>query len=117
MEHWEDVDSTRHINVSSMQKDIHFNSQALRREFGNQFNKFAVKLLNSKEMVSHLPRKYSRIAWYFLAHGGSISVEVSGHCQHYKQVCDRMEIPCRVTFTCSRKAMLNWLKVLLMKKV
>ena len=33
-------------------------SQALRREFDNQFNKFAVKLLNSEEIVSYLPREY-----------------------------------------------------------
>ena len=62
-----------------MQKDIYFHSQALRREFDNQFNKFDVKLLNGEEMVGHLPREYSRIACYFLARGGSISVEVSGH--------------------------------------
>ena len=39
--------------------------------------KFAVKVLNGEETVGHLPRKFSRIAWYFLACGGSISVEVS----------------------------------------
>ena len=60
-----------------MQKDSYFNSQALQREFDNQCNKFAFKLLNGKEMVSHLPHEYSRIAWYFLACGGSISVEVA----------------------------------------
>ena len=57
-----------------MQKRHLFSSQALRREFDNQFNKFAVKLLNGEEMIGHLPRDY-----YFLACGGSISVEVSGH--------------------------------------
>ena len=41
-----------------MQKDIYFHSQALGREFDNQFNKFAVKLLNSEEIVSYLPREY-----------------------------------------------------------
>ena len=84
-----------------------------RREFDNQFDKFAVKVLNGEETVGHLPREYSRIAWYFLARGGSISVQVSGHRQHCKQLCGGVEIPCRVTFTCSRKAMLNRLKALL----
>ena len=37
------------------------------------FNTFAVTLVNSEEMVGHLTREYSRIAWYFLARGGSIS--------------------------------------------
>ena len=30
------------------------------RKFDNQFNKFAVKLLNSEETVGHLPRKFAR---------------------------------------------------------
>ena len=64
-------------------------------------------------MVGHLTREYSRIAWYFLARGGSISVEASSHCRHCKQLCGGMGIPCWVTFTCSRKATSNWLKVLL----
>ena len=80
-----------------------------RREFDNRFDKFAVKVLNGEETVG--------IAWYFLARGGSISVEVSGHRRHCKQLCGGMEIPCRVKFTCSRKAMLNRLKDLLTKKV
>ena len=33
-----------------------------RREFDNQFDKFAVKVLNGEETVGHLPREYSRIA-------------------------------------------------------
>ena len=88
-----------------------------RRQFDNHFDKFAVKVLNDEETVGHLPHEYSRIACYFLARGGSISVEVSSHCRHCKQLCGGMEIPCRVKFTCSRKAMLNRLKDLLTKKV
>ena len=59
-----------------MQKDIYFLSQAPRREFDNQFNKFAVKLLNGEEMVGHSPHEYSRIASYFLARGGSICLKL-----------------------------------------
>ena len=40
------------------------------RDFSNLFHKFAVKVLNAEEIVGHLPRKYSRIAGDFLAHGG-----------------------------------------------
>ena len=68
--------------------------------------------------VGHLPRKYSRIAWYFLARGGSITLEVTGRRRHCKQLCGGMEIPCCVTgFSCSRKATINRLKDLLTKKV
>ena len=96
-----------------MQKYIYFHSEALQREFDNQFNKFAVTLLNSEEIVGHLSRQYSRIAWYFLARGGSISVEASSHRRYCKQLSGGMEIPRQVTFTCSRKATLNRLKALL----
>ena len=57
-----------------------------RRGFDNHFDKFAVKVLNSEETAGHLPREYSRIAWYFLARGGLISVKVSGHRRHCKQL-------------------------------
>jgi len=43
------------------------------RELHNQFDKYAIKVLNGEEKVGHLPREYSRIAWYFLARGGLIS--------------------------------------------
>ena len=99
-------------------KKFHLNDlRVARREFDNHFDKFAIKVLNGEETGGHLPREYSRIAWYFLACGGSISVEVSGHRRHGKQLCGGMEIPCRVKFTCSRKAMLNRLTDLLTKKV
>ena len=61
----------------------------------------------------HLPREYSRIAWYFLARGGSISVKSSSHCRQCKQLCGGMEISYWVTFTFSRKATLNRFKALL----
>ena len=38
------------------------------------------------ETVGHLPREFSRIAWYFLARSGEISVEVIGCRRHYKQL-------------------------------
>ena len=77
------------------------------REFGNQFDKFAIKVLNGEQTVGHLPREYSRIAWYFLARGGSITLEVTGLRRHCKQLCGGMEIPCCVRFSCSRKATIN----------
>lgn len=73
------------------------------RDFSNQFHEFAVKVLNGEEIVGHLPCKYSSIVGNFLAHGGSITLKVTGHRQHCKQICGGMEIPCCVTFSCSRK--------------
>jgi len=61
---------------------IYWEKLVARREFDNQFDKFVIKLLNGEETVSHLPHEHSRIAWYFLARGGLIAVEVSGHQQN-----------------------------------
>ena len=37
---------------------------ACEREFDNCFDKFAIKVVNNGETVGHLPRKFSKIAWY-----------------------------------------------------
>ena len=47
-----------------------------KREFNNTMDKHAVKVVKCDETVGHLPRKFSRIVWYFLARSGEISVEV-----------------------------------------
>jgi len=40
------------------------------QELDNAVDKFAVKVVKNNETVSHLPCEYSRILWYFFAHGG-----------------------------------------------
>ena len=87
------------------------------QEFDNLMDKFAVKVLKNNETVGHLPREYLRISWYFLARGGKIRVEVTGHRRHCKQLCGGMEIPCRLVFSCSSKVKLNRLKELLENKI
>ena len=37
---------------------------ACEREFDNYFDKFAIKVVNTRETVGHLPRKISKIVWY-----------------------------------------------------
>ena len=76
------------------------------REFGNQFDKFAIKVLNGEQTLGHLPREYSRI-----------TLEVTGRRRHCKQLCGGMEIPCCARFSCARKATINRLKDLLTKKI
>jgi len=34
------------------------------REFDNCFDKFAIKVVNNGETVGHLPREFTKIAWY-----------------------------------------------------
>ena len=47
-----------------------------KREFNNTMDKHAVKVVKGDETVGHLPRKFPRIMWYFLARSREISVEV-----------------------------------------
>ena len=44
------------------------------------------------ETVGHLPCKFSRITWHFLASSGEISVEVIGRKRPCKQLCGGVEI-------------------------
>ena len=39
-------------------------SLACEREFDNCFDKFAIKVVRDGETVGHLPREFSKIAWY-----------------------------------------------------
>ncbi|KXJ21091.1 hypothetical protein AC249_AIPGENE27769 [Exaiptasia diaphana] len=87
------------------------------RESDNKFDRFAVKIVLNAETVGHLPREYSRIAWYFIARGGVITVEVKGQRRRSKGTVGGMEVPCLVTFTCSRKSTINKLKDLLQGKI
>ena len=59
-----------------------------KREFNNTMDKQAVEVVKDDETVGHLPRKFSRIVWYFLARSGEISVEVIG-----RRRCGRTEVP------------------------
>ena len=74
-------------------------------------DKHAVKVVKGDETVGHLPRKFSRIVWYFLAHSGEISVEVIS-CRR----CGRIEVPWQLDFNFSNKVQMKLLKELLASK-
>ena len=61
-------------------------------------DKQAARVVKGDEMVGQLPRKFSRIVWYFIARSGEISVEVIG-CRR----CGRMEVPWQFEFNSSNK--------------
>ena len=90
---------------------------AIKREFDKPLDKYAVKVVKGIETVGHLPREFSRIAWYFLARSGEISVEVISRRQRCKQLCGRMEIPCQLELRCSNKLQMKRLKELLVGKI
>ena len=83
-----------------------------KREFNSPMDKYAVKVVKGNETVSHLPRKFSRIARYFLARGGEISVKEIG-----RRRCGGMEVPCQLELNCSNKIQIKLLKELLASKI
>ena len=48
-----------------------------KREFNSTMDKHAVKVVKGDETVGHLPRKFSRIVWNFLARSHWRRVEIS----------------------------------------
>ena len=82
-----------------------------KQEFNNTMDKHAVKVVMDDETVGHLPRKFSPIVWYFLAHCREISVEVIG-----RRRCGRMEVPWQLEFNFSNKVQMKLLKELLASK-
>ena len=79
----------------------------LLNEFNNPIDKHAVKVVKDDKTVGHLSCEFSRIAWYFLARSGEISVEVIGRRRNCKQLCGGMEIPCQLEFKYMLDTMVN----------
>ena len=70
-----------------------------------------MKVVKGDERVGLLPRKFSRIVWYFLAQSGKISVEVIS-----RRRCGRMEVPWQFEFNSSDKVKMKLSKELLARK-
>ena len=71
----------------------------LEQEEGNNHDKFAVSLLKDATVIGHVPRKFSRVFWHFLRHGGTITCEVTGRKKRGKG----LEIPCVYCFVGTSK--------------
>ena len=72
------------------------------RELYNPEDEFAVavKVQNfSRTTVGHLPREISRLAWYFMRHGGRITCSVTGGRWRSPIVQGGLEIPCIAQFS------------------
>ena len=83
-----------------------------KREFNNTMDKHAVKVVKGDETVGYLPRRFSRIVWYFLACSGEISVEVMS-----RRRCGRIEVPWQLEFNfLANKVQMKLLKELLVSK-
>ena len=68
-------------------------------EEGNGHDRHAVKIARDGVIVGHVPREISREVWFFIAHGGSVICEITGHRQHGIG----LEVPCTYTFYGKKK--------------
>ena len=67
-------------------------------EEGNVQDRFAVPTLLNDVIIGHLPREYSRIAWYFSQHGGRITCDITGRKKRCEIEYKGLVVPCLYTF-------------------
>ena len=76
---------------------------------GNDHDAYAVGIFKDSTLVGHAPREVSRIFYYFLQHGGSISAEITGH----RKFGHGLEVPCCYKLTSKPKYVKHAKKLLL----
>ena len=81
----------------------------LSADTGNELDACAVGVFKESVLVGHAPREVSRIFYYFLQHGGSISAEITG----YRKFGYGLEIPCCYKLTGKPKYVKHAKKLLL----
>ena len=71
----------------------------VQQEPENAHDRRAVCILKSSTIVGHVPRELSRVFWFFLSHGGTISYEITGR----RKLGKGLEVPCLYNFTGSER--------------
>ena len=77
------------------------------REPFNDANQYGVAVLKDDTVVSHIPRKISRICSLFLARGGAITCIPIGRRYFSDLPQGELEIPCKLAFTGKLKEVEN----------
>ena len=72
----------------------------LRAEDNNEHDNHAVAVVKGDCVVGHIPRSISRVAWFFMTHGGNITCRSTGK----RKVGVGLEVPCVYAFSGSVKA-------------
>ena len=65
---------------------------------GNVHDRFAVAVKKEGLMVGHLPREVSKLCWFFIRRGGTITCRVTGRRRRSRLEQGGLEIPCDLTF-------------------
>ena len=81
-------------------------------EAGNGHDRFAVAVKKDDDVVGHVPREISKVAWFFIQHGGEITCEITGRRQRSGVPGKGLEVPCTYTFLGSPKMIKRLVKVL-----
>ena len=67
-------------------------------EAENSHDAYAIAVILDDVVVGHLPREFSRVAFYFLQHGGRITCEITGS-RRLSDVHNKgLIVPCLYTF-------------------
>ena len=75
------------------------------REAGYAEDRFAVAVTKDDMVVGHVPRKFSKLCWHFLRHGGTIACEVTGR-RKRSSTCTSCRI--RIADRCHLLRELSW---------
>ena len=81
-------------------------------ERSNEHDRFAIAVAKGSNTVGHIPREISKVAWYFLQHGGEITCEISGRRKLSSIPGKGLEVPCMYTFLGSPKMIKQLVKLL-----
>ena len=96
---------------------IKFNGEELSTEPDTDGHKFgdrnSVKVKKDNITVGHVPKDISRIAKFFIAHGGEIACIITGKRQRSQLPQGGLEVPCKYVFKTKNKTMMEKLKKLL----
>ena len=84
----------------------------MKREAGNSHDRHAVAVVRNSCVVGHLPRQYSRVAWYFLQHGGKITCEITGRRGRDDTPGLGLVVPCLYKFEGTEKLVVRLRKVM-----
>ena len=68
------------------------------QERGNVHDRFAVAVKKERLTVGHLPIEISKLCWFFIRRGGTITCEVTGTRRRSNLEQGGLEIPCNLTF-------------------
>lgn len=96
--------TVRGYHVYKREWDPHVGEElTTEREDGNPHDRHAVSVKKEGRIVGHLPRRVSKVAWYFLKRGGTFNVEVTGKRRRSPLEQGGLEIPCLMKFTGKKK--------------